>query len=119
MNKMKIKTVDEYLANFPENVRSKLKKLRQAIKQAAPEAQEIISYNMPAFKLNKRILVYYAAHTNHIGFYSYPSSIIAFKKELSNYETSKATIKFPLNKPLPLTLIKKIIKFRVKDLSKK
>jgi len=108
----KFKTVDEYLSVLPAKTKSILKKLRTTIKQAAPQAEEAISYNMPAFKL-KGMLVYYAAYKEHIGFYPTPSGIEAFKKELSVYEGAKGSIKFPIDKPLPLDLITSIVKFRV------
>jgi uncharacterized protein YdhG (YjbR/CyaY superfamily) len=110
----KYETVDEYIATFPKNVQAVLQEVRLAIKEAAPEAKEAISYQMPAFKLNG-ILVWFAAHKNHIGFYPRVSAIEAFKKELSGYEVSKGTVKFPLDKPIPLDLVKKIVKFRVKE----
>ena len=110
----KFKTVDEYLSALPANTKEILKELRKTIKQAAPQAEELISYNMPAFKLNG-MLVYYAAYKDHIGFYPTPSGIEAFKKELSDYEGAKGSIKFPIDKPLPLGLITKIVKFRLKE----
>ena len=109
----KFETVDEYLSAFPKNIRDILKELRQTIKQAAPQAEEVISYNIPAFKLNG-MLVYYAAYKEHIGFYPTPSGIEAFKKELSRYEGAKGSVQFPLDKPIPFDLISKIVKFRVK-----
>ncbi len=115
MQQTKLKTVDEYFASFPENTRDGLEKIRQMIKKEVPESVEILSYQMPAFKLHGRILVYYAAWKEHIGLYSFSSSIIRFKKELANYETSKGTIKFSLDKELPVELIRKIVKFRVKE----
>jgi len=87
--------------------------LRKTIKTAAPAAEEVISYNMPAIKQNG-ILVYYAAYKAHIGFYPTPSAIEAFKKELSKYESSKGAVRFPLDQPLPLSLITRIVKFRIK-----
>jgi uncharacterized protein YdhG (YjbR/CyaY superfamily) len=108
------KTIDEYIAAFPKNIQSILEELRQAIKESAPEAEETISYQMPAFKLNG-ILVWFAAHKNHIGFYPKTSAIETFKQELSDYEISKGTIRFPLDKPIPLDLVKKIVKYRVKE----
>ena len=110
----KFKTVDEYLSAFPANTKSVLKDLRKTIKQAAPQAEELISYNMPAFKLHG-MLVYYAAYKEHIGFYPTPSGIEAFKKELSIYEGAKGSVKFPIDKPIPLDLISKIVKYRVKE----
>jgi uncharacterized protein YdhG (YjbR/CyaY superfamily) len=108
------KNVDEYIAAYPENVRIKLEELRTTIIKAAPEAQEKISYRMPSFTM-KGMLLYFAAHTNHIGFYPFSSAVEAFKKELVPYNTSKGTIQFPHNKPLPLNLIRKIVRFRVKE----
>jgi uncharacterized protein YdhG (YjbR/CyaY superfamily) len=108
------KTIDEYVATFPPNVQSLLQQLRQEIKEAAPEAEEVISYQMPAFKLDG-ILVWFAAFKNHIGFYPKTSAIEAFKDELAGYELSKGTIRFPLDRPIPFELVKKIVKFRVKE----
>ena len=107
-------TIDEYIAGYPENIRINLEKIRAAIREAAPEALEKISYRMPSYTL-KGMLVYFAAHTNHLGFYPFKSAIEAFKSELEPYQTSKGTVQFPYNKPLPLSLIKKIIKFRVRE----
>jgi uncharacterized protein YdhG (YjbR/CyaY superfamily) len=107
-------TIDEYISTFPKNVQVTLEALRQAIKEAAPNAEEAISYQMPAFRLNG-VLVYFAAFKNHIGFYPTSSGVAEFKKELSQYEVSKGTIRFPLDKPIPLDLIKKIVKYRVKE----
>ena len=110
----KFKTVDEYLSALPANTKAILKEMRKTIKQAAPQAEELISYNMPAFRLNG-MLVYYAAYKEHIGFYPVSSAIKAFQKELSDYKTSKGTIQFPIDRPLPFGLITKIVKFRVKE----
>jgi uncharacterized protein YdhG (YjbR/CyaY superfamily) len=110
----KFKTVDEYLSAVPANTKGILEKLRKTIKQVAPQAEELISYNMPAFKLNG-MLVYYAAYKDHIGFYPTPSGIEAFKKELSDYEGAKGSIKFPIDRPIPFDLISKIVKFRVRE----
>ena len=108
------KTMDEYIAVFPKNVQIILEELRQAIREAAPEAKETISYQMPAFKLNG-ILVYFAAFKNHIGFYPTSSGIEAFKEKLSPYKTSKGTVRFPINEPIPFDLIKEMVRFRVKE----
>jgi uncharacterized protein YdhG (YjbR/CyaY superfamily) len=110
----KHKTVDEYLSAIPARAKGILEKLRKTIKQAAPQAEELISYNMPAFKLNG-MLVYYAAYKDHIGFYPTPSGIEAFKKELSDYEGAKGSIRFPINRPVPFDLISRIVKFRVRE----
>ena len=111
---IKFKNIIEYQDSFPPGVQKMLQQLRNTIKQAAPKAEETISYNMPAFKLNKN-LVYYAAYKEHIGFYPTPKPIIIFKDELTKFKTSKGAIQFPLDKPLPIALIKKIVKFRVTE----
>lgn len=106
--------MDKYIAGFPKQVQELLQKLRATIRKAAPEAEETINYAIPTFIL-KGNLVHFAAFKNHIGFYPAPSGIEAFKKELSVYEGAKGSIKFPIEKPLPLGLITKIVKFRVKE----
>ena len=106
--------IDKYITGFPRNIQKLLMQLRAIIRKAAPNAEEVISYGMPAFKQNGN-LVYFAAWKNHIGFYAMPSGNIAFKKELSAYEGAKGSVKFPIDKPLPLTLITKIVRFRVKE----
>jgi uncharacterized protein YdhG (YjbR/CyaY superfamily) len=108
------KTVDEYISAFPKGIQVILEELRQAIREAAPDAEEVISYQMPAFRLNG-VLVYFAACKNHIGFYPTSSGVAEFKEELSQYDVSKGTIRFPLDKPVPLDMVKKIVKFRVKE----
>jgi uncharacterized protein YdhG (YjbR/CyaY superfamily) len=110
----KANNVNEYIAGFPKDVQGILEKLRATIKKAAPGAEELINYGVPAFRLNGN-LVFFAAHKNHIGFYPAPSGIEAFKKELSAYEGAKGSVQFPIEKPLPLGLITKIVKFRVKE----
>jgi uncharacterized protein YdhG (YjbR/CyaY superfamily) len=114
MPKKVFKTIDEYIASFPRNVQSILEEIRQAIRDSAPEAQEAISYGMPTFKLNGN-LVHFAAFKNHIGFFPTPSAIEAFKEELSDYEVSKGTVRFPMNKPIPFDLVRKIVRYRVKE----
>lgn len=116
MNKsnLKFRDIDEYHSSCPADIQKILKQLRQTIKQAAPKATETISYGMPAFRQNK-ILVYYAVHKEHIGFYPTPNPIVHFKQELEKYSTSKGAIQFHIDKPLPFTLIKKIVKFRVAE----
>ena len=108
------KSVDEYIGTFPKEVQGILEKIRHAIRMAAPEAEEAISYQIPTFKLNGN-LVYFAGWKNHVAFYPSSSAIKVFSKELSSYETTKGTIKFPLDKPIPFGLITKITKFRVKE----
>ena len=114
----KFKTVDEYFSVLPAKAKDSMKDMRATIKKAAPQAEELISYNMPAFKL-KGMLVYYAAHKEHIGFYPVSSAVRAFEKDLDKYERSKGTIRFPLDKPIPVNLISKIVKFRVKENAEK
>ncbi len=114
MKRVKFKTIDEYLSTLPPKSRKLMKEMRKTIKLAAPGAEELISYNMPAFR-QEGMLVYYAAHTGHIGFYPVSSAIKTFNKELSGFEVSKGTIRFPLEQPIPLSLVAKIVKFRVKE----
>ena len=111
---MKFTTVDEYISFFPAAVGTKLQTLRKAIKKAALDAEEGISYNMPAFK-QEGVVVYFAAFTNHIGLYPTVSPMAAFKKELSVYESGKGSVQFPLDQPLPLDLVTKIVQFKVKE----
>lgn len=108
-------TIDEYIAGFPAGIQQLLEQVRATIKKAAPEAEEIISYGMPAFRYQGRGLVYFSAFKAHIGFYPIPSGMKAFKKELSSYKTGKGSVQFPLNEPMPLKLITDIVKFRVKE----
>ena len=110
----KPKDVDEYINGFPEEIHQFLEQVRLTIKKAAPQAQEVISYSMPAFKMNG-MLVWFAAHSKHIGFYPGASGIEAFKKELSIYKWAKGSVQFPLDKPMPLELIAKIVKFRLTE----
>ncbi len=109
-----IKSIDDYIIQFPVEIKSKLETIRTAIKKAAPKSVEVISYGMPAFKMNK-VLVYFAVGKNHIGFYPTPNPIKVFSRELEGYKTSKGAIQFPLDKKVPLALISKITKFRVKE----
>ena len=111
-------TIDEYVATFPAETQQILKKLRSTIKTSAPQAEEKFSYGIPTFFLNGN-LVHFAGFKNHIGFYPTPSGIQAFKKELSVYDGAKGSVQFPLDKPLPLKLISKIVKFRVAENAKK
>lgn len=116
MNKY-IKTpesIDEYIGNYPEEIQFLLKSIRIAIRKSAPDAKEAIKYSIPTYTLNGN-LVHFGASKNHIGFYPAPSGISAFRKELSQYKVSKGAIQFPFNKKLPLSLISRIVKFRVKE----
>ena len=107
-------TIDEYIAGFSPEIQEKLETIRATIRKAARKAAEAISYMMPTFKLHGN-LVHFAAFKNHIGFYPGASGIAAFQEELAGYETSKGTVQFPLDKRVPLTLITKIVKFRVQQ----
>jgi uncharacterized protein YdhG (YjbR/CyaY superfamily) len=111
-------SIDDYIESFPEPVRKKLTALRRTIRQGAPQAQERISYQMPAFHQNGN-LVYFAAHAKHIGFYPTSSGIAEFEDELARYKHSKGAVQFPLEEPLPLGLIKRIVEFRVSENVKK
>jgi len=112
--KLTFNTIDEYIATFPSGIQKKLNEMRAVIRKTAPEATEKISYQMPTFFL-KGNLVHFAAFKNHIGFYPVPTGIEKFKKELSAFKTTKGAVQFPLDKPLPLDLIRKIVKFRVAE----
>ncbi len=113
-----IRSIDDYIAGFPDGTKRLLEDMRRTIRTAVPDAEEKISYRMPAFYL-RGILVYFAAFKNHIGFFPTSSGVEAFKSELASYEVSKGTIRFPLDKPLPLKLIARIVKFRVAENLKK
>src|SRR5215472_4806509 len=115
---MSAKSIDEYIAGYPSNIQTILNDVRATIKQAAPEAEEAIKYRMPTFVLNGN-LVHFAAFEKHIGFYPTPSGIEAFKDELSAYHNAKGSVQFPLDKPVPFSLIRKIVEFRVKEAREK
>ena len=108
------KDIDEYIANFPEDVCAILQKIRKTIKKAAPDAQETINYQMPTFNLNGN-LVHFAAFEKHIGFYPTPSAIEKFKREIDAYKNGKGSVQFPLDQPIPYELISRITEFRVKE----
>ena len=110
----KFRTVDEYLSRLPKTAKDNVEGLRKTIRRAAPQAEEVISYNMPALKWNG-MLVWYAAFKKHIGFYPKASAILAFKEELKDYKTSKGAIQLPLEKTIPAALVKKIVRFRVEE----
>lgn len=117
-NKTTFSTIDEYIASFPDEIQKKLHDLRETIRSCAPGASEKISYQMPTFFLHGN-LIHFAAYKNHIGLYPTPNGIQAFSKELSIYASGKGSVQFPLDKPLPLELVKKIVKFRVEENLKK
>ena len=112
------KDINEFIADFPEDIQIILEKIRATIQQAAPDAKEAIKYGMPTFVLNGN-LVHFAAYKNHIGFYPAPTGIDAFIEELAQYRTGKGTIQFPIDKPIPYDLIAKVVKFRVEENLKK
>jgi len=118
MEQPKPENIDQYIANFPIETQKLLQQIRETIHKAVPEAKEVISYGMPAFKQNT-VLVYFAGYAKHIGFYPTGSGIEAFKEEFAQYKWSKGAVQFPLNKPLPLDLITRITKFKAeRDLEK-
>jgi uncharacterized protein YdhG (YjbR/CyaY superfamily) len=112
--KNSFKTIDEYIKTFPNDIRKILEQVRQTIKKAAPDANEAISYQIPTFKLNGN-LVHFAAFKNHIGFYPGSKAIEIFQKDLKSYKSSKGAVQFPIDKPMPLSLIQKIVKHKVKE----
>ena len=113
--KTELTSVDEYIKTFPEEIRVLLDKVRQTIVNKAPEAVESISYGMPAYKLKGKPLVYFAGFKSHIGFYATPTGHAEFARELSHYKQGKGSVQFPLDKPIPLDLIGRIVEFRVKE----
>ncbi|MCA9733077.1 MAG: DUF1801 domain-containing protein [Deferribacteres bacterium] len=113
-NKSAPQTIDEYIGNFPPEIQEILEKIRQTIRETAPEAKEKISYQIPTFTLNGN-LVHFAGYKTHIGFYPAPSGIEKFDKEVADYKTGKGTLQFPLDKSIPYKLIKRIVKFRISE----
>lgn len=113
------KSVDEYIASFPTETQKLLLEVRNAIRKAAPEAEERIAYNMPGYKSNGKALVYFAGYKNHIGFYATPTGHSAFAKDLAKYKQGKGSVQFTLHEDLPLDLIKKIVEFRLEEISRK
>ena len=112
--KMVPKTVDQYIAAFPADVKKRMQQLRKTIKAAAPRADELISYQMPGYKYFG-MLVYFAAYKNHIGFYPGAGGVLEFYKELSSFKSAKGSVQFPHDRPIPFEIISKIVKFRVKQ----
>jgi len=107
------KNIDEYVAGFPKEIQAMLEQIRETIRKVAPKAEEAIKYAIPTFVLNGKNLVHFAAFKNHIGFYPTPTGIESFKKELSKYKQGKGSVQFPLDEPMPLALITKIVKFNM------
>ena len=118
MNTTKAETIDAYIAGFPEAVQQALELVRQTIREAAPGATEAISYAIPTFKLGGN-LIHFAGYKNHIGIYPAPAGDAAFVKAITPYKSGKATVQFPLNAPMPLDLITKMVRFRIVELSVK
>jgi len=114
MESIKANSIDEYIAQFPPEIKSRLKQKRETIQKAAPKAEEAISYAIPTFKLNGN-LVHFAAFKNHIGFYPAPQGLEEFKNDLAKFKGAKGSVQFPHDEPLPLPLVTKIVKFRVKQ----
>ncbi|MCE5223880.1 DUF1801 domain-containing protein [bacterium] len=113
-SELKYSTIDEYFTTVPISIRPKLEELRRIIKEVAPNAKEVISYQMPAFKM-KKVLVYFALQRHHIGFYPTSSGIDKFKNEFGDYQYSKGAVQFPIDEPLPIELIQKIAKYRLEE----
>lgn len=114
MKTLNVETIDAYIKQFPEDVQEKLAQMREVIRNAAPKAEEAMKYAIPTF-VQEGNLVHFAAFKNHIGFYPAPSALVEFKKELSRYKGSKGAVQFPLDQPLPLALVKRIVKYRIKE----
>lgn len=105
-------TVDDYIGQFHSDVRERLETMRRTIRELAPDAEESMAYGMPAYKLHGKPLVYFAGYKNHIGFYATPNGHEAFKAEFAPYKQGKGSVQFPLNQPLPLELVKKVVRYR-------
>lgn len=116
MKETAVKTVDQYIAQFPQATQKRLKAIRKVVKGVAPQAEESISYGMPAYKHNKKPMIYFAGYAGHVGLYATPAGHAAFDKELANYKQGKGSVQFPLNEPLPLPLIEAMAKFKYEEL---
>ncbi len=111
----KVENIDDYISDFPDETQKYLNEMRELIRKLAPDSVESISYAIPTFSLNGKYLVYFAGFKNHIGLYPTPVGMEAFKEELLNYKTGKGSVQFPLNKPLPIALITKIVKYQIEQ----
>jgi uncharacterized protein YdhG (YjbR/CyaY superfamily) len=109
------KDIDEYIGGFPQEIQEILQKVRETIRKAAPKAEETISYNMPTFNLHGHYLIYFAGFKRHISLYPAPIGVPEFQEEIAPYESGKGTLKFPLDKPIPYGLIRRIVKHRIKE----
>lgn len=116
MNTAIPENIDEYISFQPRDKQELLKKVREAIKSAAPDAVECISYTMPSYKFNGKPVVYFALNKNHIGFYATPSANIAFREELRGYKSSKGAVQFPFDRPVPYELISKMVLFKMDEI---
>lgn len=119
MNTNAFANIDEYISLQPSEVQPLLQKVRETIRDAAPGAAEYISYAMPSFKYNGKILVYFAAHKSHIGFYATPTANVAFKKELAGYKSSKGAVQFPFDRPVPYDLILRMVQYKLVEITSK
>jgi uncharacterized protein YdhG (YjbR/CyaY superfamily) len=113
MTTTKPESIDDYISGFPEDVQHLLTQVRETVRQEAPDAEETISYAMPTFRYAGKVLVHFAAFKNHIGFYATPSGHTGFEEELSAYKSGKGSVQFPIDQPMPLELIARIVRFRV------
>jgi len=116
MNTATPKNIDEYISLQPRDKQELLKKVRETIKNAAPDAVESISYTMPSYKFNGKPVVYFALNKNHLGFYATPSANIAFREELKGYKSSKGAVQFPFDRPVPYELIHKMVLFKMNEI---
>ena len=119
MTRQKPETIDDYIAGFPDDVQKILQQVRSTIRKIAPAAVETISYGIPTFNLNNTYLVYFAGFKNHISIYPAPVGVEAFKKDFESYKTGRGTVQFPIGKPMPLALIRKITRYRLKENARK
>lgn len=113
--KKTVNEVDKYISGFPEDVQKRLNTMRKTIRTEVPDAEEKIGYGIPTYKLDGKNLVHFGGFKNHVGFYPAPSGLTAFEKELSPYKAAKGSVQFPHDEPLPLDLVKKIVRFRLKE----
>lgn len=113
---MSYKNIDEYIQTFPQTTQNILQKIRELIQKTAPQSNEVISYQMPTFKLNDKVLVHFAGYEHHIGLYATPTGHAQFAKELSKYKQGKGSVQFPLDQEIPYDLIEKIVRYRVENI---
>ena len=116
-NRSEATSIDEYIAEFPEETQAVLQQVRQLIATTAPQATETMSYAIPTFDLNGKHLVHFAGYAKHIGFYPTPDGMLAFKDELSGYKSAKGSVQFPLDQPMPTDLMRRMVEYRLAELS--